>query len=124
MMNYYELFSLEGLHDDVMKNFVYPYLFVPIPFDGKVFKKACSILKLSSEFHALSDGSIRFKSDIICQRQSVQTRRILTLQKQALRVMTFSDFRAHFIPLFLDHTLLSFFDLNEIPEYSLYSQNL
>ena len=44
------------------------------------------------------------------QRENKRTRRILTLQKQALHIISFSDFRAPSSPLFLRFKTIPFFD--------------
>ena len=47
------------------------------------------------------------------QRENIHTRRILTLQKQVLRIISFSDFQAPSSPLFLRFKTLPFFDFVE-----------
>ena len=79
-------------------------------------------------YFSLFHSHLSYAAQIWGQRQSVHARRILTLQKQALRIMTFSDFRAHSSPLFLNHTLLSFFDfikyLNILFIYKIFNRML
>ena len=65
---------------------------------------------LLSLYFSLFHSHLSYAALIWGQRQSIHARRVLILQKQALRIMTFSDFRAHTSPIFLDYKLLSFFD--------------
>ena len=79
-------------------------------------------------YFSLFHSHLSYAAQVWGQRQSVHARRILTLQKQALRIMTFSDFRAHSSPLFLNHTLLTFFDfikyLNILFIYKIFNRML
>ena len=60
---------------------------------------------------SLFHSHLIYGSRVWGQRETIHTRRILTLQKQALRIISFSDFQAPSSPLFLRFKILSFFDL-------------
>lgn len=61
-------------------------------------------------YFSLFHSHMAYGAQIWGQRQNLHTRRVHILQKQALRIMSFSDFRAPSNPLFLNYTLLTFFD--------------
>ena len=65
---------------------------------------------LTSLYYSLFNSHLSYAAKIWGQRQTVPARRVLILQKQALRIMSFSDFRAHSLPLFLRFKFLSFPD--------------
>ena len=55
---------------------------------------------LTSLYFSFFHSHVSYASRIWGQHQTLQTRRVLILQKQALRIMSFSDFRAHSFPSF------------------------
>ena len=65
---------------------------------------------LTSLYYSLFHSHVSYAAKIWGQRQTVPAHRVLILQKQALRIMSFSDFRAHSFPLFLRFKFLSFSD--------------
>ena len=65
---------------------------------------------LASLYYSLFHSHVSYAAKIWGQRQTVHANRIFILQKQALRIMTFSDFRAHSSPLFLQFKFLTFSD--------------
>ena len=65
---------------------------------------------LSSLYYSLFHSHVSYAVKIWGQRQTAHANRILILQKQAPRIMTFSDFRAHSSPLFLQFKFLTFSD--------------
>ena len=83
---------------------------------------------LRSLYFSLFHCHLSYAAQIWGQRQTIHAQRVLILQKQALRIMSFSDFRAHSFPLFLDFKLLSFFDfvkyLNILFLFKLLNQKL
>jgi len=65
---------------------------------------------LLSLYYALFHSHMAYSAQIWAQRENQITRRILTLQKRAVRLMTFSNFDSHSYPLFARLRILSFFD--------------
>ena len=65
---------------------------------------------LLSIYYALFHSHMSYSSLVWAQHQNVHTRRVLTLQKNALRLISFSDFNAPSSPIFLNFRILSFFD--------------
>ena len=65
---------------------------------------------LLSIYFSLFHSHLSYGAQIWGQRQNLHTRRIHIQQKQALRLMSFSNFRAHSSPLFQDYKILTFFD--------------
>ena len=65
---------------------------------------------LVSLYYALFHSHLSYSVQVWGLRENQQTRRILTLQKQALRLITFSDYNSHSLPLFASLNILSFFD--------------
>ena len=65
---------------------------------------------LISLYNSLFHSHLSYATQIWGRHENSHTRRILSLQKQALRIMTFSDFQAPSSPLFLHFRFLSFFD--------------
>jgi hypothetical protein len=65
-------------------------------------------------YHALFNSHLRYACQTWGLCNSTNSRRILTLQKTAIRLITFSEFRAHSSPLFLELKLLKIFDLVEV----------
>ena len=65
---------------------------------------------LLSLYYALFHSHMSYSAQVWAQHENVRTRRILTLQKNALRLINFSDFQAPSFPLFLEFRILSFFD--------------
>jgi hypothetical protein len=61
-------------------------------------------------YFSLFHSHLSYSTEVWAQRNNLHTRRIQTLQKQALRTLTFSEFNAHTPPLFVQCKLLSFFD--------------
>lgn len=61
-------------------------------------------------YNSLFHSHLSYAVQIWGQRETIHSRRILILQKQALRIMSFSDFRSPSSPLFLRFKTLSFFD--------------
>ena len=51
-----------------------------------------------------------YTCQVWAQKSSLKTQRVLVLQKRAIRLITFSDFRAPSSPLLVDLKILSFFD--------------
>ena len=83
---------------------------------------------LTSLYFSLFQCHISYAAQIWGERQTIHARRVLILHKQALRIMSFSDFRAHTFPLFLEFKLLQFFDfvkyLNIIFVFKLFNRKL
>ena len=83
---------------------------------------------LRSLYFSLFHCHLSYAAQIWGQRQTIHAQRVLILQKQALRIISFSDFRAHSFPLLLDFKLLSFFDfvkyLNILFLFKLLNQKL
>ena len=73
---------------------------------------------LSSLYFSLFHSHVSYAAKIWGQRQTIHANRIFLLQKQALRIMSFSDFRAHSSPLFLKYKFLSF------PDFIKYSNTI
>ena len=65
---------------------------------------------LLSLYYALFHSHMSYSCQVWAQRQNNQTSRILTLQKRALRIISFSDYNSPSSPLFLQFKILSFFD--------------
>ena len=83
---------------------------------------------LLSLYMSLFHSHLSYGARIWGQRETSHSRRILTLQKQSLRIISFSDFQAPSAPLFLHFKILSFFDfvkfLNIIFFYKLLNNQL
>lgn len=79
---------------------------------------------LACLYNAFFHSHLSFSSQIWGQRENLRTRRILTLQKRALRIITSSDFNAPSSPLFLQLRLLSFFDFIKLQNIILIHQAL
>ena len=96
--------------------------------NGAFFRHYVDKKTLLALYFSLFHSHLSYAAQVWGQRQSVYARRILTLQKQALRIMTFSDFRAHSSPLFLNYTILTFFDfikyLNILFIYKIFNRML
>ena len=65
-------------------------------------------------YHALFASHIRYACQVWGLRDTANTHRILTLQKSALRLITFSDPRSPSNPIFTELGILKFFDLVEV----------
>ena len=65
---------------------------------------------LTSLYFSLFHSHLSYAAQIWGQHENIQSRRILSLQKQAFRIISFSDFRAPSSPLFLRYKVLSFLD--------------
>ena len=65
---------------------------------------------LTSLYYSLFHCHVSYAAKVWGQRQTIHANRVSILQKQALRIITFSDFRAHSSPLFLRFRFLSFPD--------------
>ena len=66
---------------------------------------------LLNVYHALFSSHMRYNCQAWGISNNYITNRILILQKAALRIMTFSQFRAHSAPLFSRLNILTIFDL-------------
>ena len=69
---------------------------------------------LTSIYHALFQSHIRYACQVWGLRDTHITHRILTLQKTALRLITFNEPRAHSNPIFAELGILKFFDIVEV----------
>ena len=68
---------------------------------------------LLSLYYSLFHSHMSYATLIWGQRENIHTRLILTLQKQAFRIISFSDFQVPYSPLFLRFKTLPFFDFVE-----------
>ena len=82
---------------------------------------------LLSLYYALFHSHLSYATNVWALNAS-STKRILNLQKKAVRLMTFSDFDAHSLPLFTQLRMLSFHDFtkftNIIFTFNLLNYNL
>ena len=61
-------------------------------------------------YHALFSSHLKFGSQVWGQTNNLHVQKIIKLQKRALRIISFSEFRAHTSPLFKEHNILKFQD--------------
>ena len=66
--------------------------------------------EIKSIYHALFSSHLKYGSQIWGQNSSNYVNKIFTLQKSALRLISFSDFRAHSNPLFRENRILKLKD--------------
>ena len=66
--------------------------------------------ELKSMYHALFSSHVNYGSLVWGQTNNVYVNKICLLQKAALRIITFSDFRAHTNSLFKENKILKFQD--------------
>ena len=66
---------------------------------------------LLSVFHAIFNSHMRYACQLWAQSETVSTRRVLILQKCALRIISFSPPRSPSAPLFKRFEILTIFDL-------------
>ena len=66
--------------------------------------------ELKSMYHALFSSHINYGSQIWGLTNNAYTQKIFLLQKAALRIITFSEFRANTSPLFKENKILKFKD--------------
>jgi hypothetical protein len=66
---------------------------------------------LVSVYHAIFSSHMRYACQVWGQNQSTITRRILLLQKSAIRIMSYASFRSPSKPLFFQLRILNIFDL-------------
>jgi len=71
-------------------------------------------LKLKGIYHALFNSHLRYSCQSWALCDTSISHRILTLQKTAVRLMTFSEFHAPSSPLFFELKILKVFDLVEV----------
>ena len=69
---------------------------------------------LLNVYHAIFSSHMRYACQVWGLRDSTVTHRILTLQKSAVRLMTFSEPRSASLPLFANLGILKFFDLVKV----------
>ena len=69
---------------------------------------------LLNVYHAIFSSHMRYACQVWGLRDSTATHRILTLQKSAIRLMTFSEPRSASLPLFATLGILKFFDLVKV----------
>ena len=67
---------------------------------------------LLSLYYALFHSHLSYATNVWALNAN-STKRILNLQKKAVRLMTFSDFDAHSLPLFTQLRMLSFHDFTK-----------
>ena len=65
---------------------------------------------LKNIYHAIFASHLLYASQVWTPKLLSVTDKITTLQKNAMRIMTFSEFRAHSEPLFKDLEILKFAD--------------
>ena len=75
-------------------------------------------------YHAIFASHMRYACQIYGLRDSTITHRILTLQKTALRLLTFSEPQSPSSPLFSNLEILKFFDLVEVLNICFVHQHL
>ena len=80
-----------------------------------------SLIKI---YHALFQSHIRYACQVWGLCDTYITHRILTLQKTALRLITFNEPRAHSNPIFSKLGILKFFDLVKVLNIQLVHQHL
>ena len=68
---------------------------------------------LLSLYYALFHSHLSYATNVWALNAN-STKRILNLQKKAVRLMTFSDFDAHSLPLFTQLRMLSFHDFTKL----------
>ena len=66
--------------------------------------------EILSIYHALFSSHLKFGSQVWGQTNNLHVQKIIKIQKKALRIISFSEFRAHTSPLFKEHTILKFQD--------------
>ena len=69
---------------------------------------------LLNVYHALFSSHMRYNCQVWGLANNYITKRILILQKAAVRIITFSPFRAHSAPLFARLKILKIFDLVKV----------
>ena len=62
-------------------------------------------------YHAIFDSHLRYACQLWAQSETVNTRRVLILQKYALRILSFSPPRTPSAPIFKTFKILTIFDL-------------
>jgi len=77
-----------------------------------------------SLYYALFHSHLSYACQVWGQNRKSQISRVLTLQKIALRIISFSNFNAHSSPLFLKYKLLSFPDYVKLLNIILVHQSL
>ena len=66
--------------------------------------------ELKSMYHALFSSHIKYGSQVWGQANDTSVNKVFLLQKAALRIITFSDFRAHTNPLFKETKIIKLKD--------------
>ena len=61
-------------------------------------------------YHALFSSQLKYGSQIWGQTNNQHVQKIIKLQKKALRIISFSEFRAHTSPIFKQYKILKFQD--------------
>ena len=66
--------------------------------------------EILSIYHALFSSHLKYGSQVWGQTNNIHVQKITKLQKIALRIISFSEFRAHTSPLFKEYKILKFQD--------------